>query len=332
MIGTWKNQTFGQQHGKDVGGQDNPLSYNVMPLPQESAPNGYILKNFTYYETIHFNDCNADTTLAIGAGAPNRGGHITQDCRVLFYEQQVRFAEGPAQDSVVHVENGAWLYLPRFVQRPGPYPNDPMVEVPDSQKQPIDMNIAKQIAVPHGNSILALGAYDTVSSADGEGVCKRSPKLPGRPVIPDAPFPYPLPADEVLDVDYRYSQALGDDADFQNPHPELTQCVNQPLQQAVHVINPNAYLHWRVTTRPLGVDIGTGREVRGHVTNIPFEQRVAEVTDYFADYWMLSKDHGTTYPYLAYTQTILMRMRVKVDDEFKEFIFAHVTCNTLTKI
>jgi hypothetical protein len=80
-------------------------------------------------------------------------------------------------------------------------------------------------------------------------------------------------------------------------------------------------MHWHVTTEPL-------RNVRGHVTNIPFEQRVSNVTAYWADYWLLSTDNGMTFKYLAYTQTILMEMTVK--DE--RYVFPHVTCNTVAKI
>ena len=132
LIGNWANADFGKDSsGNPVGGPTNPLSYNIMPLPQKnglggvSAPFGYILKNFKYHERLHFNDDNVTTTLAIAARAPNWGGEVNQDARAIFYEQQVKFAEGPqgprtgAPDGdVVHVENGAWLWLPRYQQSP----------------------------------------------------------------------------------------------------------------------------------------------------------------------------------------------------------------------
>ena len=115
------------------------------------------------------------------------------------------------------------------------YPADIDAEpASDPLQQPSDITIAKQIAVPHGNSILALGAFETVSAPDGTGVCQKSPIINGRPVIPDAPFPYPMPATpisnaapppslkSILNVDERYSTQLDAMTDYQNPHPDLT--------------------------------------------------------------------------------------------------------------
>jgi hypothetical protein len=329
LMGTWKNQTF---PGSNLGGPDNPLSYNIMPLPQTSNVDGYILKNFKYYEMLNFND-----TIASAAIAPNRGGLVSQNARALFYEQQVKFAEGPAQDTIVHVENGAWLWLPRYVQQDGPYPantNPPVVS--NALQQPADVMIAKQISIPHGNSVLALGSFDTVSQSGGAGVCMKDPKINGSPVIPDAPFPYPLPSIPVppppllsdLNVDARYSTLANTPADYQNPHPDLTQCPNKPLQEAVSIIQPDAYMHWRVTTAPVEQGVGSMiQNAQGVVTNIPFEQRVSEVIEYSADYWLLFKKEGNkSHKYLSYSQTILMVMTIKD----KEYAFPHVTCNTVT--
>jgi hypothetical protein len=335
LVGTWKNMDFGKDsHGHPVGGEENPLSYNIMPLPETLDPDGYILKNFKYHEKLKFNDCNPDTTLAIAAEAPNRGGIVTQNARALFYEQQVKFAEGPANNMVVHVENGAWLWLPRFVQQSGPYPADPDAEaVTDALEQPCDIMIAKQISIPHGNSILALGSYETVSRAGGSGICQKNPIIEGSPVIPDGAFPYPMPATPInnpspppptlisnLNVDERYSTLRNTVPDYQNPHPDLTQCPNKPLQQAVAIIKPDSYMHWHVTTAQL-------RDGKGIVTNIPFEQRVSQVTGYEAEYWLLfKKTHGKSHKYLAYTQTILMELEIKGI----RYCFPHVTCNTVT--
>lgn len=338
LIGTWTNQDFGTKNGKPVGGQKNPLSYNIMPLPEAVDPDGFILKNFTFYEMLNFND-----SIAVMAEAPNRGGLVSQNCRALFYEQQVLFAEGPAANSIVHVENGCWLWLPRFVQQPGPFPADIDLEsVTNSLNQPASVAIAKQISIPHGNSILALGGFDTVSSTDGAGICKADPAITGRPIIPDAPFPYPSPAVAMenpaapppptlisrLNIDNRYSTLQNSMVNFQNPHPEFTQCPNKPLQEAVAIIQPDKFMHWQVTTEPTqhGEDLKPG-DGTGVVTNIPFEHRVSRVTEYFADYWMLfKKDGGKTKKYLAYTQTILMQMTIKGE----KYSFPHVTCNTLT--
>jgi hypothetical protein len=336
LVGSWSNQDFGtDKDGKPVGGPENPLSYNIMPLPQTSDPDGYILKNFKYHERLKFNNNDPKTTLAIAAEAANRGGLVSQNCRALFYEQQVMFAEGPAINTVVHVENGAWLWVPRYVQQPGPYPpNIDLEVVQDSLQQPSDVTIAKQISVPHGNSILALGSFDTQADLGGTGVCRRQAMIKGSPVVPDAPSPYPTPSIAVvnpappptlitnLNAGARFTTQEATPANYQNPHPHLTQCPNRPLQIAVKIIAPESYMHWSVTT-------DTVHGERGVVTNIPFEQEVSKVTDYLADYWMLFKGKKR---YLAYTQTIVMKLKVfsKSTNTTEEYTFPHVTCNTVT--
>ena len=169
LRGTWCNRPLpGGNNGE--GGEKNPLSFNVMPLPQEQAQPGakdfpgYILKNFRYYETIVF---NADNAVAAPAKAPNRGGEITQNSHALFYDQQVHFFDPPDhKGETVHIENGAWLYLDRVVQQPGPY-HDPKTEkpVPPALGQPRDIAIAKHITVPHGNAVLALGSIDAINGS-----------------------------------------------------------------------------------------------------------------------------------------------------------------------
>lgn len=356
LVGCWRNESFGKKDGKFAGGEDNPLSYNIMPLPSvPSCPpsscnphdpenNGYILKNFKYTERLKFNDNDDKNTLAIAAEAPNRGGLVGQNCRALFYEQQVRFAEGPNGPEnkdgpqVVHVENGAWLWLPRFVQQKGPYPDDIDKEkIPEDLEQPIDIMIAKQMAIPHGNTILALGSFDTIEAVSTKGKCNRvsTAKIPGSPVIPDGPTPFPTRLEAVcnensssslrsnLNVCKRYSNENPYEEDncgdygYQNPHPDLTQFPNRPLQEAVKIIKPDYYMHWSVTTQPHS-------NGKGHVINIPFEQRVSDVIGYSAEYWLLFKDKNKRY--LAYTQTIPMVFTIKNI----KYVFPHITCNTVT--
>ena len=208
--------------------------------------------------------------------------------------------------------------------------------VAQSVQQPADILIAKQMSIPHGNSILALGSFDTVATAAGKsGPWSGNPVIEGSPVIPDGmpPYPFatkratspdgtPIPPAPVsnLNADNRYStqktSSPTDANDYQNPHPDLTLAPNKPLQEAVAIIKPTSYMHWRVTTDPL-------ENGHGMVTNIPFEQRVSNVTTYSAEYWMLFKEQAK---YLAYTQTILMVLIVKG----QKYVFPHLTCNTIT--
>ncbi len=324
LVGTWSNK--GVPNGKD----GKPLSYNVMPLPQVEPQEGYpccigyILKNFAFTETIRFNgsafkgDHGYDPdAVAVTALAPNRGGRYSQFSHALFYDQQVHFAEGPKDGDIVHVENGAWLSLNSGAQKLGPYDDKPAVPGP-IVPQPHDLKVAKQIAVPHGNSVLALGSVD-------------EPRK-GRPDIPDSDIPYPYPADaqrcRSWDISaYPYYTRLDDPDDFENPNLDLCLNPNRALQDAVRAIKPNHYIYWSVSTAP--VKDAAGNEIgRGEVTNIPFEQRRADVTAYKAEYWLLSKNGGKHYDYLAYNQVIDMTIPLKGE----EYIFPHVTANTVRRV
>jgi hypothetical protein len=305
LIGTWTNQNL---PGTGKGDASSPYSYNVMPLPQESRQpsgqdTGYILKNFTLYETVTFH--GTDAAVTVPGAATNRGGAYAQTAYALFYDQQVRTPEGPAAGKIVHLENGAWLHLQTEPQIIGPYgypSGDPLHEKGDPVPQPPGMTIAKQISVPHGNSVLALGSF---SMRDGS------------PDIPDAPSVFPVP--DGLNT-APYSQALDSPANYQNPQPAFALGITSTLQQAVSDLESAAkpvlsYIHCHVDTVNGGA-----------VMNIPFEIRKAALTRYVADYWLLSLD-GVNYDTLAYVQT--MELAIMVNGA--RYTFPHATANVISK-
>ena len=333
LVGTWANLNFGlDAQNNPVGGPDNPLSYCLMPLPQPltALPTpGYILKNFTYHEVLKFNGpfnpADPGDPIAIAAEAANRGGiaggqAISQNCRALFYEQQVQFTQGPATSSVIHVENGCWLSLPEFVQQDGPYAGtyDPAAVPPYMQDidmtpapEPMLASIARQTSVPHGNSILALGTADLEFR-------------PGAPTIPVAVSSLPVGLTDTEAYTTQQPQNLTPPApgasradildyqNYQNPSVSLTLAPNQVLQQAVDIIQPDSFLFFSI-----GTDSG------GSVTNIPFEQKASNVSGYSAEFWIMKKGSKK---YLAYTQTILMVFTING----VEITFPHITANTVT--
>ncbi|WP_346836685.1 heme-binding protein [Microbulbifer sp. SAOS-129_SWC] len=295
LIGTWTNQN---QPDSDSGGPDSPYSYNVMPLPQmdPSSPSGYILKNFRYYEELTFT--------AIHGNAPNRGGKGQQVAYTLFYEQRVYFAEGPNKDALVHAENGSLLYLVDTEQPLGPYGNgdnpglgDMAVQgsTPPTQKY----NLVKQVSVPHGNSILALGNYsDTGNNGNG---------------VPDIPAVSPLPTG--VDTEQYETQDP-----VSNPHPALTKDPNLALKNA---------LGTRPCTKYIALSMcGDNSSDRGAVTNIGFEQEHANVTQYDCTYWLEAFDNSPNFTQLQYSQSITMAMPING----KTISFPHITTNTLTKV
>ena len=59
------------------------------------------------------------------------------------------------------------------------------------------------------------------------------------------------------------------------------------------------------------------------------------MTDYWADYWLLSDDpKAKRFDYLLYNQTVLMEMEVSTDggETFKKYVFPHITSNVVKKV
>lgn len=137
LFGTWTSPR-----------ENNCQGYNVMPLPQQGK---IIEKDFLYYEELTF------TSPGI---APNRGGAIQQDCAALTYEQRVYFGQGPAANTLVHFENGLFINATFAEQGRGAYGTS---GAPGSITPPngYDFPIIKQVSIPHGNSIVAVGKNST---------------------------------------------------------------------------------------------------------------------------------------------------------------------------
>ncbi|HEX8482482.1 MAG TPA: heme-binding protein [Allosphingosinicella sp.] len=300
FIGTWTNQNIGTS-GR--GGPQDPYSYNLMILPQvddgdppTEAPFGYILKSMSYYEEITFTP--------IHGSAANRGGLGTQVSNALLYEQRVYISDGPAKDMLVHFENGIWSNLTDMQQMLGPYGNgnepgigNPPKYVPGSAPPTQQFPIFKQISVPHGNSVLACGAY---GSANG------SPQI--------NPPPQVLPSGINTDI---YSPP----ASVQNLNPAYALNPNTPLNEALAAQEVVRFIR-------LDIDSQLGG---GAVTNIGFEQQSADVTRYYGTYWIEDTGSGA-YTQLQYTQTILLNIPITVGGTRTVVSFPHITTNTLTKV
>lgn len=271
LIGTWTNQDI---HGSGQGGLASPFSYNVMPLPQtaRSSPEGYILKNFSYYEELTFS--------RIGEAA-NRGGKGTQVTNGLAYEQRVFFAEGPQQDKLVHYENGILLFLTDRQQYLGPYgagqgPGVGMEPVPGSVAPTQPFAIVKQVSVPHGNSILAPGTHSPIRP----GPLSINPPAQVLPSGIDTK-PYQLPG-------------VG------NPNIAFTNNPNAPLNHALEIRQPSSFL-------TISVDSQNGNHP---VSNIGFEQQHAEVTRYSWQVWLEAFGGSPDFTQIQYSQSILMNMPI----------------------
>ncbi len=161
LIGTWNSPRGSAATG-----------FNVMPLPQVNAPGGFVLKNFPYYEEMTF--------APIAGGASNRAGAFTQNNNVLFYEQRVYFADNPApqpaaqlQDMLTHAENGSWLCRTVGPQLDGAYGPGTLPLPSPAPTQNLTTQYAKQVSVPHGNSLLMVGQ---AREAQGSPVFPSTPR------------------------------------------------------------------------------------------------------------------------------------------------------------
>lgn len=295
LIGTWTNQNLGQSM---AGGPENPYSYNLMVLPQvdPESPYGYILKSMPYYEEITFTP--------IHGNAANRGGLGTQISNAILYEQRVYISAGPAEDMLVHFENGIWGYLTDAQQALGPYGNgnDPGLGtqvIPDSVPPTQEFDLFKQISVPHGNSVLACGFFASQS---------------GAPTI--GPPPQVLPSG--INTDAYSEMGVG------NLDPARALNPNLPLSQALAAGNVTKFLELQVDSAKGG----------GAVTNIGFEQQHCDVLQYYASYWLEALDGADDYTQLQYSQTIMMQIPIVLpgSSEPTNIIFPHITANTLTKV
>ncbi|HEX8957128.1 MAG TPA: heme-binding protein [Burkholderiaceae bacterium] len=274
LIGTW------------VSG---PTGYNVMPLPQATAPNGFILKNLSYFEVMTFS--------AIQGKVANRGGLEEQDSYTLFYEQRVFFADGPQANTLVHAENGAWLNLATAPQGQGPLDGPPDIPSPPAPNPIPPQNpaqqIVKQVSVPHGNSILAIGSYKQFNSA---------------PVIPNVST-LPIDAPEAFDAPYGTNMPSNPNI---NPNFVLQEALTGLAGHGLHV----------ASTIEFGVDSANS----GGVHNIPFEMAHASVPRYASTVWLETLSNGQLM--LQYSQNISLKIPLAAGT----FLFPHITANTLTKV
>ncbi len=334
LVGTWTNQDLLDKAGISTGqgGTAAPYSYCLMPLPQAKSvdkssgaadgydADGYILKNFSYYEELTFSPVNGTV--------PNRGGTVTQVSNTLFYEQRVYFADGPNKGALVHAENGSLLYLTQQQQQPGPYGDGAGDSVnnqvvPAAAANPVNQpfNLVKMMSVPHGNSIMAAG---NVSTQADEYMGQGAPVIDmANPVFPDGAL-------TEGDVKTKYSNKGSG-----NQVPEYTLDPKMPLRQAIDPqyhsktgqFNraPNRHIHLQVNTK----------NSDHPVNNIAFEQKFATVSDYFIDYWLEAFADGKKdktapeFTQLQYSQTVILDLLIPGKGKVS---FPHILSNTLTKL
>ncbi|QQX81946.1 hypothetical protein JK628_09100 [Shewanella sp. KX20019] len=275
LVGTWVSQRFS--------------GFNVMPIPQVTAPNGFILKNHSYYEVITFS--------AIQGKVANRAGKYEQDAYTLFYEQRVFFADGLQANELVHAENGSWLHQVTGPQGQNPLNTEPYIPTPPAPN-PIPTQdplteIVKQVSVPHGNSILALGGVKEVCA---------------EPTIPVANC-LPIDAPEAFNAVYGTNIPTNPNI---NPNVLLDLALKQLADKGISVTN----------TKAITVDSSNN----GAIANTPFMKKNSDVSKFTTTYWLEQLSTGQLQ--LQYTQNITLDLPIGGNT----YKFPHITANTLTKV
>jgi hypothetical protein len=270
------------------------LGFNLIALPGPgSTPSE--LGDFTlllnpYSELLTFRDP--------GAPARNRGGDVDQFVAALEYEQRVTDS---ANDQLLHVETGMFLNLSNIVRNGTTTP------------EPIPaLNIARSGTIPHGDSVMLLGAPPTVAA--------------GPPTIPDISS---LPTN------------LGSPAPLGYTDPYLEPPAGTPADR--NVTNPNATLRDALTAQE-----GAGFTVletttfafdsapSGSVANVPYVVERANATRMLATFWF-EKVHnaatGQEFDQLQYSQVIDLAFHHNAAPPTDENVITwpHVTVNTLVK-
>ncbi|WP_422984994.1 heme-binding protein [Undibacterium sp. Ji50W] len=276
LIGTW------------VSPKTN--GFNVMPLPQATAPNGFILKNVFYYEVMTFS--------ALQGKVANRGGTDEQDSYTLFYEQRVFFSDGVQANTLVHAENGAWLNLITTQQGQGPLDTQPYIPSPPAPDPIPPQNparqIIKQVSVPHGNSILAMGDVTIIDGA------------------PDIPDVSTLPIDAPIAFNAAYGEDVPSNPNI-NPNIVLQDALAALSQQGLTVLR----------THRLNVDTNNN----GGITNNPFIKEHNNVKQFTHTVWLEELSNGQLM--LQYSQNISLQLHLA---DGQSYVFPHITANSLSKV
>jgi hypothetical protein len=240
--------------------------WNLVAVPNQKG--GFLLLVRPYTETL--------TITALSTPTPNRGETIIQQVPTLLYSLNIHDAEN---GSLLHAENGNWLLLPDC---------------------PSGFSIARTAAIPHGDSILAIG-----SSSVNQGP-PQIPAISTKPITgPRAPLGY-------SDV-------------YLTPGPE-----------GFNKVNPNATLLAAIAGQDIvsSTNLFVSTANQGGIHNIPFVTKNANTTSFEATYWIETVKNpatGKTFLQLQYSQTTILEFIPQFGDPTKLIQWPHVNINTMVK-
>jgi hypothetical protein len=267
-----------------VGTWTGKQGWNLIAVPKPGDGQGFTLLVRPYYETITFT--------SLGVLVPDRGASEILNIFGLEYSLSV---SDLLTNQPLHLENGMWLYV-----------NDP--------QSPQSPTIVRQAAVPHGNSVLALG---------------NSEQADGPPTIPVMnAFPVGNPFDPALP---------GYTDPYLNPPPPRI-----PGQPPFSTSDPNEVLRAAIEGQDilstLTLSVSTQTDSGGGIVNIPFIVKNANATSFTANFWLetvQNSETGEQFEQLQYSQQTNLEF-IKCASECTDnpdglIVWPHVNVNTLVK-
>ena len=317
LLGVWT--------GKGTG-------WNMIALPFQNAPAppaGFkfrVLMN-QYDEELQFTFVDDDV--------PNRGlsrpDNAEFDQFVVSLDYQQKIAQVLAEDRPnsglaglpglpIHHEPGLWLYEKNR--------RDKADQILDDQVTAVELDVARLAAIPHGNSVLALGRSERHNGM---------PPIPPLSGLPSGRF------EDVLTPDYDFRDVTNPDP-YLEPYRHYIQNpfmgnVTDPLFPGFSPADMNQILRFAnqgvniVRTTTLTVDTN---QKRAGISNVPFSVREAEPVSMKSTFWiqeLAEKDvNGMPRFRLQYSQVVMLHFFQPRQDEFPgRAVWPHISIATLEK-
>lgn len=308
LPGIWKNTPA--LHG---------FGFNMIALPFAGSKFGYRLLMNQYDEELHFS--------IVDKGVPNRGvtvdpatkALVTADQTIVAMDYDQKIVQIAAEDfpksdqtqkfqgQAIHKEPGLWLYM--------------------TDQTTDGINIARLGAVPHGNSLLALG---TAGLEPVEGLPDTPvPTVNGvavgmgiDPAVPDFASPYMAPYKHFHDTPFKGNVPIAGFAGFE---PVDTTAL---LRHALATALPGKVKK----TMQLHVDSTLDR---AGIHNIPFVVRQADaaaINATFNIYEVEDAETGQTRYFLQYVQNVILDFINRIDGHPGKFRWPHVSINTMERV
>lgn len=292
-------------------------------MPGTWVGKGFNLIAVPYFSQADFNlELNASqetmTFTPTGAQIPDRGSQQGDIFFVgLHYFQQVSDA---LRNTALHVETGMWMNVPATTVPPG----DPCV--------------IRMSTIPHGDSLLAQGAY---SSSDS-GFTSVDP-TDAIPFTLDQQFNrVPVTDPNILS---RYQNAQMPDSDIPagsqfNPNLVLNKVLADQQSQNITM---QSFTVLQVNANPVGGINGTPivnpPENIGGLVNMPFINTNVGAANFSATFWIETMEftdksdpkYGQTFMQLQYTQTALLAFPASIQPGNPVALWPHISVGTLVQ-